>query len=312
MKLPGNTAVPSVPPYTSSSIRWSLSAKPRLTLKTSVPLPRADETPFDLSFDGAAFTRKGEPLFKLAGFRAGGHEGTLEALAGSRVTRRGIVTKTSFQGQTPGLSWKRTYWLLPEGCLAALEEFTPTEEGYVASLNTGQRPSIWEGELSVVGKPTWTTPWWTLKAGSSVAAVHLFHHVPLATGYGNNPFSSNPEGEGYDPSLQPAGDGRVAMDWPFDTENKGFLFVARPGLSRRIQEKGARPEKVPWRANIDWCSRQYLVGAGSTGEEASRGLQHLLCAAGGWIDRPYKKEEIQGLIVKQFLAKPPPDGSGLR
>jgi hypothetical protein len=283
--------------------------KARLTLKTRVPFPKADETPIDLSFDGAAFTRKGEPLFKLAGFRAGGHEGTLDGLAGSRVTRRGIVTKTSFQGQTPGLSWKRTYWLLPEGCLAALEEFTPTEEGYSASLNDGQKPSIWEGELSVVGKPTWTTPWWTLKAGSSIAAVHLFHHVPLATGYGNNPFSSNPEGKGYDPSLQPAGDGRVALDWPFDTANKGFLFVARPGLSRR-QEKGARQEKVPWRANIDWCSRQYLVGVGATGEEASRGLQQLLCAAGGWIDRPHKREEIQGLIVKQFLSQRPLDGIG--
>ena len=214
--------------------------KARLTLKTGVPFPKADETPFDLSFDGAAFTWKGEPLFKLAGFRAGGHEGTLDGLAASRATRRGIVTKTTFQGRTPGLSWKRTYWLLPEGCLAALEEFTPTEEGYIASLNVGQRPSIWEGELSVVGKPTWTTPWWTLKAGSSIAAVHLFHHVPLATGYGNNPFSSNPEGEGYDPSLQPAGDGRVALDWPFDTANQGFLFVAQPGLSRRMQEKGAR------------------------------------------------------------------------
>jgi hypothetical protein len=33
-----------------------------------------------------------------------------------------------------------------------------------------------------------------------------------------------------------------------------------------------------------------------------RGLQELLCAAGGWIDRPHKKEEIKGLIVKQFLS----------
>ena len=131
------------------------------------------------------------------------------------------------------------YWLLPEGCLAALEEFTPTEEGYSASSKLGQRPSIWEGDLSVVRKPTWTTPSWTLKAGSSFAVVHLFHHVPLATGYGNNPFSSNPEGEGYNPSVQAAGDGRVALDWPFDTANLGFLFVARPGLWRKLQEKGA-------------------------------------------------------------------------
>src|SRR5262245_36122260 len=286
--------------------------KARLTLKTGVPFPKGDEGPFDLSFDGSAFTRSGKLLFKLAGFRAGGHEGTLDGLAGSRVTRRGIVTKTSFQGQTPGLSWKRTYWLLPEGCLAALEEFTPTEEGYTASSSSGQRPSIWEGELSVVGKPTWTTPWWTLRAGSSFAAVHLFHHVPLATGYGNNPFSSNPEGAGYDPSVQPAGNGRLALDWPFDTANRGFLFVARPGLSREVMSQGkeAKPEKLPWRANIDWCSRQYLVGVGSTEEEASRGLQQLLCAAGGWIDRPYKKVEIQGLIVKQFLSTPPLDGIG--
>ena len=175
-------------------------------------------------------------------------------------------------------------------------------------MNVGQKPSIWEGELSVVGEPTWTTPWWTLKAGSSIAAVHLFHHVSLATGYGNNPFSSNPEGKGYDPSLQPLGDGRVALNWPFDTENLGLLFVARPGLSRKIQEKTAQREMLPWRANIDWCSRQYLVGIGSTEEEASRGLQQLLCAAGGWIDRPYKKEEIQGLIVKQFLWQPPQSG----
>src|SRR5262249_16049029 len=63
-------------------------------------------------------------------------------------------------------------------------------------------------------------------------------------------------------------------------------------------------EKLPWRAKIDWCSRQYLVGVGSTEEEASRGLQQLLCAAFGWIDRPYKKEKIQGLIVKEFLAQP--------
>src|SRR4029450_11339796 len=120
--------------------------------------------------------------------------------------------------------------------------------------------------------------------------------------------SSNPEGAGYDPSLQAAGDGRVALDWPFDTANKGFLFVARPGLTRMIQEKGDRLDNVPWRANVDWFSRQYLVGVGSTEEEASRGLQQLLCAAGGWIDRPYKKEDIQGLIVKQFLSKPPLDG----
>jgi hypothetical protein len=286
--------------------------KARLTLKTGVPFSKGDEGPFDLSFDGSAFTRKGKLLFKLAGFQAGGHEGTLDGLAGTRVTRRGIVTKTSFRGQTPGLSWKRTYWLLPEGCVAALEEFTPTEEGYTASLKSGQRPSIWEGELSVVGKPTWITPWWTLKAGSSFAAVHLFHHVPLATGYGNNPFSSNPEGEGYNPSVQPAGDGRVALDWPFDTANLGFLFVARPGLWRKVQEKGAaaQREMLPWRANIDWCSRQYLVGVGSTEDEASRGLQQLLCAAVGWIDRPYKKEEIQGLFVKQFLLQGPLDGFG--
>jgi hypothetical protein len=283
--------------------------KARLTLKTGVPFPNGDEALFDLSFDGSAFTRKGKLLFKLAGFQAGGHEGTLDGLAGPRVTRRGIVTKSSFQGQTPGLSWKRTYWLLPEGCLAALEEFSPTEEGYTASMNVGQRPSIWKGELSVVGKPTWTTPWWTLRAGSSIAAVHLFHHVPLATGYGNNPFSSNPEGAGYDPSVEPAGDGRLALEWPFDTANLGFLFVARPGLSREVmsQGEGAKPEKLPWRAKIDWFSRQYLVGVGSTEEEASRRLQQLLCAACGWIDRPYKKEEIQGLIVKEFLAQPPAD-----
>src|SRR5262249_5725053 len=64
-------------------------------------------------------------------------------------------------------------------------------------------------------------------------------------------------------------------------------------------------EKLPWRAKIDWFSRQYLVGVGSTKEEASRGLRQFLCAASGWIDRPYKKEEIKDLIVKQFLALPP-------
>jgi hypothetical protein len=281
----------------------------RLTLNTGMPALKGEEGALDLSFDGSAFTWKGDVLFKLAGFQAGGHDGTLEVLAGSRVTRSGIVTKTSFNGQTHGLSWKRTYWLHPEGCFAALEEFTPTEEGYFSSANLPQIPSIWEGELSIVATPTWTKPWWTLKGGSSVAAVHLFHHVPLATGYGNNPFSSNSEGGAYDPSLQPAGDGRVALDWPFDTGNLGFLFAARPGLSREVMFKGdaAKPEMLPWRANIDWFSRQYLVGVGSTEEEASRGLQQLLCAAGGWIDRPYKKEEIQALIVKQFLGLPRSD-----
>jgi hypothetical protein len=41
----------------------------------------------------------------------------------------------------------------------------------------------------------------------------------------------------------------------------------------------AKPEKLPWRAKIDWFSRQYLVGVGSIKEEASRGLQNVLCAA---------------------------------
>src|SRR5262249_19151811 len=118
---------PSVEPF----------GKAPLALKTEVPLAKGGERTIELSFAGSAFTQKGKLLFKLEGFQAGGHEGTLDGLAGSRVTRRGIVTKSSFQGQTPGLSWKRTYWLLPEGCFAALEEFTPTEESYTASLNIG-------------------------------------------------------------------------------------------------------------------------------------------------------------------------------
>jgi hypothetical protein len=285
--------------------------KTRLVLKTGVPFPKGDDPAPELAFDGSAFTWKGKPLFQLAGFEAGGHKGAFDAILGSRATRRGIVTKTSFHGQTTGLSWKRTYWLFPEGCFAGLEEFAPKEEGYVGTVKPpGQRPSIWQGDLSIVREPSWTAPWWTLKAGSSFVAVHLFHHVPLASGYGNNPFTSNPEGRNHDPSLQPAGEKLIALDWPFATSDLGFLFVARPGLAREVMSKGkgAPAEKLAWRADIDWCSRQYLAGVGSTEEEAGRALQQVLSAAAGWIDRPFEKKEIQSLIVKEFLAHPPGGG----
>jgi hypothetical protein len=53
-----------------------------------------------------------------------------------------------------------------------------------------------------------------------------------------------------------------------------------------------------WRPKIDWLYRQYAVGVHANREQAEQAVAHPVCAAGGWIDRPWSEERLAGLIVE--------------
>jgi hypothetical protein len=48
---------------------------------------------------------------------------------------------------------------------------------------------------------------------------------------------------------------------------------------------------------VDWLYRQYAVGVGENAAQAEKSIRSVLGAACGWVDRPFKEEEIAELIV---------------
>jgi len=55
---------------------------------------------------------------------------------------------------------------------------------------------------------------------------------------------------------------------------------------------------VKWRPRVDWLYRQYLVGVGERATDAEAGVRQVLGAAWGWLDRPFREEEIAELLVR--------------
>jgi hypothetical protein len=280
-------------------------------------------------------TWKGKPLFRYAGFKAGQIESKLPHVQGDYfwTLERGLITKLRLKSKTEGrkgggMNWDCTYWLLPEGTYVALEGFSLDETtGY---LGGQQQVSIFEaaGPVEQLSGPTWPRPWHVEKIGTAgFAALHLFTNAPLTVGYDNNPFIVGADHHKI-PDIE-LDDTRMALNWEYQFADRGVFRMHAPELLHAIPGKmnhaagflmnAMRTGKVGdlpkdqyslpkehleqqlkllrWQPKIDWLYRQYAVGVNETRDKAEQAVAHPVCAAGGWIDRPWSEERLAKLIV---------------
>ncbi len=278
----------------------------------------------DLAFSGLpdrlAVSVKGTEIFHYAGFQAGNASGESSHADPARPYTidklTGIVTRIHVTGQTNGrnnapMDWQSTYWLFPEGGYVALEGFNM---GDPAGYHGGpQKLSIWQApaDFSEVHKPTWDAPWWVHQAGGSgFVSTHLLYSVSLATGYGNNPFTINAEGNGREPDIQRMGN-QLSLGWTHQLNDPAIARVHSPEPIPRpgVPPDSLKPAEVAWKPKVDWLYRQYLVGAGPNAEASTVALREVLGAAAGWIDRPLDEEAVASTVV-EIIKKLPLDRTG--
>ena len=278
----------------------------------------------DLEFSGlpdrATVSWKGKEIFHYAGFNAGNaSEETSHADSSRPFTIEktgGLITKVHVTGQTAGrngapMDWQCTYWLFPEGGYVGLEGFNMGDPaGYKGGA---QKLSIWQAPVgfSEVRKPSWDTPWWLHQAGSNgFVSTHLLYATSLATGYGNNPFTINAEGNGKEPEMELTRD-KLDLTWSYQLNDPAIARVQSPEPSPRRGQSpdAAAPTPVEWKPKIDWLYRQYLVGVGQSADSSESALRGILGAAAGWVDRPIDEEKLAATIV-EIIKRMPVQQSG--
>jgi hypothetical protein len=273
----------------------------------------------DLRFSGLpdqlALSWKGKDVFRYAGFHVGNAPGESSHADPARpftiAKTEGLITKVEVTGQTDGrhgapMDWQSTYWLFPEGGYVALEGFNM---GDPASYQGGpQKLSIWQAprDFREVHQPTWETPWWTHQAGEGrFVSTHLLYAVPLAIGYGNNPFTISAEGRGQEPNIEGAGP-RLALGWNYQLNDPAIRRVQwpepvpQPGMTPAAMT----PPPVEWKPKVDWLYRQYLAGTGESAAASESALRDVLGAAAGWIDRPLDEETVAATVVEIVKRQP--------
>jgi hypothetical protein len=184
--------------------------------------------------DKLAVRWKGKELFRYAGFKIGdksvSKDGSFQAPSQADPSRpysvqieEGIITKVVIEGQTDGraggaMNWQCTWWLFPEGSYVALKGFSlDNTEGY---LGGGLTMALWEMPRipKELHKPLWERPWDLYQLDDAAfVAIHQCPDVPLAVGYGNNPFcASTPASFAVSAGerTKGEGDGRLELSWP--------------------------------------------------------------------------------------------------
>ncbi len=256
---------------------------------------------------------KGRELFHSAGFDTGGNANATSHADPEKPfsidISEGIVTRVRITSQTlwrkdGAMDWQCTYWLFPEGGYVALEGFSLSNPGQY--LGGPQKLSIFAspaGAFAESHKPDWDKPWWIHQAGDhDFVATHLFMGTPLTIGFGNNPFAINDEGPNKEPRAEVA-DGKLALRWVHELNDPAISrLMSRSTVAIKnghIAAAEGAPDaaKLQWQPNIDWLYRQYIVGVGEKADEAEAALRQPLCAAAGWIDRPFTEEEIAKQLV---------------
>jgi len=261
---------------------------------------------------------------------ARGYEWSLEKGLIAKLHLRGATA-----GRLDGVTnWQCTYWLFPEGACVGLEGFSLSRTDRYAGGQ--QEMSVWEaaGALEEMSPPKWETPWCVHRFGDNgVAATHLFRNTPLTVGYDNNPFIT---GEAEKLGARTEGS-RLALGWAFDMWSyagaRNFLpdlrsCAARPNgkqlslLAKWLREHPAEANKgelppeakaIPasdlsqllpalatfeWKPRTDWLYRQYAFGLGRDRAEAEAAIRHPVCAAGGWVDRDWREDQLAELAVR--------------
>jgi hypothetical protein len=280
-------------------------------------------------------TWKGQPLFRYAGFKAGQIESKQPHVQGnySWTLESGVITKLRVKSKTEGrkgggMNWDCTYWLMPEGAYVALEGYSLEQTaGYFGGP---QQMSILEAAAPVeqLRAPTWPRPWHVEKIGANAfTAFHLFTNAPLTVGHDNNPFVVGAD-KHKAPDIE-LDDKRMALAWDYNLGDRGVFRMFAPELLKGLPAKanyappflmnavrtgklGEVPKEqyalskehleeqlklLRWQANIDWLYRQYAVGVSDNRDKAEQAVAHPVCAAGGWIDRPWDEERLARLIV---------------
>ena len=269
-----------------------------------------------------------------AGQTAGKHHHAQEDLGFTWTLERGLlVYKLHLKSKTAGrkgggMNWECTYWLFGEGAYVALEGFSLDKaDGYFGGP---QQMSILEtaAPMKDVAGPTWARPWHVGKIGDAGhAAFHLFTNAPLTVGHDNNPFVVGADRHKA-PELE-VDDTRVALSWDYNMGDRGVFRMFAPELLKGLPAKAnyapgflmsavrtGKLGEIPkdgyslprehleeqlkllrWQPKIDWLYRQYAVGVGGNAEKADLAIAQPVCAAGGWIDRPWDEERLAKLIV---------------
>lgn len=232
------------------------------------------------------------------------------------------------------MKWDCSYIFFPEGCYVALEGFSLEKTaGYLGGV---QQMSILEAAAQPEQRsaPTWSRPWYVQQIGADrFAAFHLFTNAPLTAGHDNNPFIVGSD-KHQAPVMELDGT-RMALTWHYQLIDKGVFRMFAPQLAHALAEKAADGRKintapaflqqafrtgkvtdvprgyytespehlqqqvslVRWRPDIDWLYRQYAVGISDQRDAAEKAVAHPVCAAGGWIDRPWTEERLARIIV---------------
>lgn len=200
--------------------------------------------------DKLAVRWKGKELFRYAGFKIGdksvSKDGSFQAPSQADPSRpysvqieEGIITKVVIEGQTDGraggaMNWQCTWWLFPEGSYVALKGFSlDNTEGY---LGGGLTMALWEMPRipKELHKPLWERPWDLYQLDDAAfVAIHQCPDVPLAVGYGNNPFcASTPASFAVSAGerTKGEGDGRLELNWTYELADNRIYRLFHPRL----------------------------------------------------------------------------------
>jgi hypothetical protein len=87
---------------------------------------------------------------------------------------------------------------------------------------------------------------------------------------------------------------------PTDARWKDGTLIWPPERVRALEEA---LRLVKFEPKVDWLYRQFVMGVGQKDTEAESGVRNVLGAAAGWVDRPFKEDEIAELVVRFSLRK---------
>lgn len=200
--------------------------------------------------DKLAVRWKEKELFRYGGFKIGdkslSKDGSFQAASHVDPMRplaieiaEGIITKVTIHGATDGraggaMNWQCVYWLFPEGSFVALKGFNlENTEGY---LGGGLTMAIWEmpRQPQELHQPLWKKPWWLFELDDDAfVALHQCPDVPLAVGYGNNPFCASTPGSfaaRAGERTKGQGDGLVELNWTYDLTDNRIYRLFHPRL----------------------------------------------------------------------------------